>query len=245
MIDKPAPRPGASRFQVLAAAMIGGAAGLLACATADTPGPTASGIEPPPHTIEPPRAKPTASAAGADRTFVFSRARKAQAPTEEIVLHVSEKWWRFRGDRLKLTEAQARDRDNAVSEKEAPADFWDAQTAREAVETWTAVCNECHGGRRRVEDAVTMPVPPPKWGKGEGLFFGQRRPYADVFSVIYKGGPERNGERSEMPAWRGKLAKEMIWSLLYFLEYQSGGIEGRFPPSLYPRQSDEAKRNVE
>jgi hypothetical protein len=90
-----------------------------------------------------------------------------------------------------------------------------------------------------------MPPPPLKWGKGEGLFFGQRRPYADVFGVIYKGGPERNGEKSEMPSWKGKLAKEMIWSLLYFLEYQSGGIEGRFAPSLYPRQSDEAKRNVE
>ena len=48
-------------------------------------------------------------------------------------------------------------------------------------------------------------------------------------------GPERNGVRSEMPPWRGKIAKELIWALLYFLEYQSGGIEGRFPPSLYPR----------
>jgi hypothetical protein len=38
-----------------------------------------------------------------------------------------------------------------------------------------------------------------------------------------------------MPPWRGKLAREEIWALLYFLEYQSGGIEGRFPPSLYPR----------
>ena len=29
--------------------------------------------------------------------------------------------------------------------------------------------------------------------------------------------------------------REQIWALLYFLEFQSGGIEGRFPPSLYPR----------
>jgi hypothetical protein len=33
----------------------------------------------------------------------------------------------------------------------------------------------------------------------------------------------------------------MIWALLYFLEYQSGGIEGRFPPSLYPKLRGEAK----
>jgi hypothetical protein len=38
-----------------------------------------------------------------------------------------------------------------------------------------------------------------------------------------------------MPAWRGRLAREQIWAILYFLEFQSGGIEGRFPPSLYPR----------
>ncbi len=38
-----------------------------------------------------------------------------------------------------------------------------------------------------------------------------------------------------MPAWRGKLSKEQIWALIYFIEFQSGGIEGRFPPSLYPR----------
>jgi hypothetical protein len=27
-----------------------------------------------------------------------------------------------------------------------------------------------------------------------------------------------------------------LGALLYFIEYQSGGIEGRFPPSLYPRR---------
>jgi hypothetical protein len=32
-------------------------------------------------------------------------------------------------------------------------------------------------------------------------------------------------------AWRGRLAREQIWAILYFLEFQSGGIEGRFPPS--------------
>jgi hypothetical protein len=27
--------------------------------------------------------------------------------------------------------------------------------------------------------------------------------------------------------------------LIYFVEYQSGGIEGRFPPSLMPRENPE------
>ena len=35
------------------------------------------------------------------------------------------------------------------------------------------------------------------------------------------------------------VAKEEIWAILYFLEFQSGGIEGRFPPSLYPRRTEE------
>jgi mono/diheme cytochrome c family protein len=80
-----------------------------------------------------------------------------------------------------------------------------------------------------------MPPPPSDWGTGEGLFFGNRRSYATVFSTINLGGPPRDGKRSKMPAWTGKLAREQMWALLYFLEYQSGGIEGQFPPSLYPR----------
>jgi hypothetical protein len=72
---------------------------------------------------------------------------------------------------------------------QAPEAFWDAQTSLEAVSVWSAVCNECHGGRRRVEDATTMPAPPPEWGRGDGFFFGARRRYADVFNVIYRGGP--------------------------------------------------------
>lgn len=221
--------------------LIGGLAG---CASAT---PVATTIEPP-STIEPrptpstPRAKPRPAAGG---DFVLSRARKQDAQVEEITLHTGDKWWRFRADYLKIGEAQARDRDVGINEAQAPRDFWDPQSAREAVQTWTAVCNECHGGRRRMDDALRMPAPPPAWGKGEGLFFGKRRPYSEVFGIIYRGGPERSGEKSEMPPWRGKIAKELIWSLLYFLEYQSGGIEGRFPPSLFPRLGDDARRTVD
>ena len=59
-----------------------------------------------------------------------------------------------------------------------------------------------------------------------------RRPYAEIFKTIYNGKIEKEGNRWKMPAWRGKLSKEQIWALIYFVEYQSGGIEGRFPPSL-------------
>ena len=83
-----------------------------------------------------------------------------------------------------------------------------------------------------------MPPPLVGWGVGTGLFFGARRPYQQVFNIIYNGGPTKDGVESEMPAWRGKLSKELIWAILYFLEYQSGGIEGRFPPSLYPRRPE-------
>jgi hypothetical protein len=152
-------------------------------------------------------------------------------------IHVGDAWWKFRGDFIKASEANARERDNAISEKQAPNDFWDRQTAVETAMIWTALCNECHGGRRRIEDALGMPAPPLNWGKTDGLFFGQRRQYSYLFNVVFNGGgtPKEDGKRP-MPPWKGKLAKEQIWSLLYFLEYQSGGIEGRFAPSLYPRQ---------
>jgi hypothetical protein len=188
-------------------------------------------------TIEPPDTSAPGSPSPADdRAFVLSRRSTGARNTTGYQLNIAERWWPFRSEFLRVNEPRARARDEEISEVMAPDGFWDTQTSLEAVQVWSAVCNECHGGRRRMEDATAMPSPPPDWGRGDGLFFGARRRYADVFNTIYRGGPERRGVRSEMPAWRGKLPKELIWALLYFLEYQSGGIEGRFPPSLYPRR---------
>jgi hypothetical protein len=195
----------------------------------------------PAQTIEP----PTESAEVGTRSqvlpteFVLSREPASnERPRAEQPIHVGDKWWRFRSDFLKLPEDQVRDRDAAVSSRQPPAAFWDAQTSIEAVSVWGVLCNQCHGGRRRVEDVVSMPAPPDTWGRGVGLFFGARRPYVDVFAMVNNGGPIRDDKRA-MPAWRNILAREQIWALLYFLEYQSGGIEGRFPPSLYPRMQTE------
>jgi mono/diheme cytochrome c family protein len=175
-----------------------------------------------------------------DGDFVLSRFRSstgaAAAHDDDMPpLHIAEDWWRFRADFLRVSPAQARERDGQFSDRQPPPIFWDQQTAIEAAAVWGTLCNECHGGRRRVEDAAKMPPPPAGWGRGDGLFFGQRRAYDSLFNIVSGGGPERNGKKSEMPAWRGRLAREQIWAILYFLEYQSGGIEGRFPPSLYPR----------
>jgi hypothetical protein len=178
--------------------------------------------------------------AAPDTSFVLSRdpgpARKVELANANLgQVHVADLWWPFRGGYLKVGEAAARDRDGEISEKQAPSDFWDEQSAVETIYIWGTFCNECHGGRRRMEDVVKMPGPAASWGRGDGLFFGIRRPYADIFRTISNGKIEKEGNRWKMPAWRGKLAKEQIWALIYFIEYQSGGIEGRFPPSLYPR----------
>lgn len=217
---------------------------VLGCATSS---------EPQPRTIEPTAAgSPASSPSGAttpapagrggagDADFVLSRDNAAAAkPADMVTLHVGDKWWAFRADYLKVREAEAMDRDAAISERQAPTNFWDRQTATETVNIWGHLCNECHGGRRHLKDALAMPPPPANWGKGDGLFFGNRRDYAAVYATVSLGGPEKNGKRSQMPPWIGKLAKEQIWALMYFLEYQSGGIEGRFPPSLYPRPLEE------
>lgn len=189
------------------------------------------------RTIEPTAGAPR-RASGEEGDFVLSRARaKGPSPEDNVTLHLADDWWRFRGEFLRLSVAQAKERDQEISERQPPPLFWDQQTASEAAAVWGSLCNECHGGRRAVNDAMKMPPPPASWGRGSGLFFGQRRSYETLFSIVANGGPERNGKKSEMPAWRGRLAREQVWAILYFLEYQSGGIEGRFPPSLYPRQS--------
>lgn len=193
----------------------------------------------PARTIEPaaqPDVKAASQTPNDDADFVLSREARAEPKMPEYApIHVAELWWKFRADNLNLNVTQAQERDAAVTESEPPNAFWDDQTALEAVSIWGSLCNECHGGRRRVEDVADMPKPPPLWGRTDGLFFGNRRAYAEIFRTIYNGGAIRDGKRSRMPVWRGRLSKEQIWALIYFLEYQSGGIEGRFPPSLYPR----------
>lgn len=191
-------------------------------------------------TIEPPAnneaAVEPAVAPGDD--FVLSRQPPAARPQQaQLAIHVGDRWWKFRAEFLNLGEAEVRERDAGISDRQPPMDFWDRQTSVEAVSVWSVLCNECHGGRRKIEDAVRMPSPAPQWGRGEGLFFGNRRRYSDLFATVTNGGPKREDGRPAMPSWKGKLAKEQMWALLYFLEYQSGGIEGRFPPSLYPRMS--------
>lgn len=182
-----------------------------------------------------PSAAPSTNESG---DFVYSRdpsGHRKQAGLQ-LPIHINADWWSFRAQHLGVSDEQAQKRDARLSRSRAPADFWDSQTAVEAVSVWTVLCNECHGGRRSLEDALEMPEPAPAWGEGEGLFFGNRRSYAQMFDIVYDGGPPKEGGRAQMPAWRNILSTEMIWSLLYFLEFQSGGIESRFPPSLYPRR---------
>ena len=85
-----------------------------------------------------------------------------------------------------------------------------------------------------------MPAPPANWGQGEGLFFGNRRLYSEVFATVSNGGPKREGKVA-MPSWKNILAREQIWALLYFLEFQSGGIEGQVPAQPLPADEDRGR----
>ena len=92
-----------------------------------------------------------------DSAFVLSRNPAAAKPAERVPVHVGDQWWAFRADFLKVNEDKARDRDGDISEKQAPAGFWDLQTSVETISIWTTFCNECHGGRRKMEDVIRMP----------------------------------------------------------------------------------------
>ena len=172
-----------------------------------------------------------------DSEFVHSRGPVPERARErpQLPIHINDSWWAFRAQQLGISEAQARARDASMDES-PPEDFWDPQTAVETISVWTVLCNECHGGRRSVRETLDMPAPAATWGQGSGLFFGKRRDYDQMFEVVQNGVPMKESGRVGMPAWRHILSNEMRWALLYFLEFQSGGIESRFPPSLYPRR---------
>jgi mono/diheme cytochrome c family protein len=163
----------------------------------------------------------------------MERSPSQQPPN--LPIHIEERWWPFRAEQLGISVDEARARDARIDRSGPPDDFWDERMAVEAVSIWTVLCNECHGGRRRIDDAIDMPRPPAGWGRGNGVFFGRTRLRAEVFDTIFGGGPMRDGVPSEMPKWGGRLSNEQIWALLYFVEFQSGGARSHFPPSLPPR----------
>src|SRR5687768_6430804 len=59
-----------------------------------------------------------------DSDFVLSRkpTKKAAAADdqEQLPIHIAETWWPLRASALGITEAQARERDNAITDKKAP-----------------------------------------------------------------------------------------------------------------------------
>jgi len=159
-------------------------------------------------------------------------------------VHLGPAWFQTRARWLAMTPRAAVDRDAAISDQSPPLGFWDEQTATEAAAIWGALCNDCHGGRRKVSAAVNMPAPRSDWAKGEtSYFFGRPRTHAEIFRTIYNGAAPKDGKPSEMPSWGGKLSREQIWAMIYFIEYQSGGTEGDFPPGLYPQRNPDAPDN--
>ena len=97
-----------------------------------------------------------------------AKSGRAPSPSSRSPVHVGDTWWAFRAEFLKMNEGSAKDRDNEISEKQAPGEFWDQQSAVETISIWTTFCNECHGGRRRMEDVVKMPGPGRQLGEGRG-----------------------------------------------------------------------------
>ena len=166
------------------------AAIFLSCATAQP----VQTIEPGAAPSDGPATRPGPAGGGESNKFVASREPISEERPSEDSLHIGDKWWKFRAGFLKVTEGQARERDMAVSTKQAPQGFWDPQTRIETVQIWSGLCNQCHGGRRNQQDSLSMPPPPPTWGQGEGLFFGIRRNYADVFNTVTYGGPKHEGK---------------------------------------------------
>lgn len=161
--------------------------------------------------------------------------------TKTITVHLGPSWFKWRSKQLGLSIEKASARDAESDERGPPRGFWDGEIAIEAAAIWTALCNDCHGGRRRVFAAAEIPPPAADWSTGTGFFFGRKRLRRDVFRTIQNGGPPILGKPSEMPAWKGRLSHEVSWALAYFIEYESRGIEGAFPPGLYPERGPETE----
>ncbi|MCK6545168.1 cytochrome c [Myxococcota bacterium] len=165
---------------------------------------------------------------------------EASGGVARYVVRLGSAWFGARAAWLGISVRAAELRDAEMSGTLPPDGFWDRQTAIEAAALWGALCNDCHGGRRRVSRAKQIPPPAPDWGTKQGFFFGRPRLPSQVFETILSGGPPRGALPSEMPPWRRRLSREQIWALVYFIAFESGGVEGAFPPSLFPQRTEEA-----
>ncbi len=150
-----------------------------------------------------------------------SKTPPRQAPVR-IEIHPGESWYAFRAAELGLTADQAALRDEEITDEGPPTDrFWDDQLAIEVASIFRGLCNECHGGRRRIEDAPNIPPPEMGWGQTEGPFYDRILSHRQAFRSIFYGGRPKGGKRSKMPAWGNKLSREQIWGLIYYVEYAS------------------------
>ncbi|MBI2374524.1 MAG: cytochrome c [Deltaproteobacteria bacterium] len=158
---------------------------------------------------------------------------------DSLTIHTGEAWFQSRARWLGISPEEARRRDSELDTQRPPdPDFWDPQLSVEVASLWSALCNECHGGRRRISEARFIPPPAPGWGRGEGFFFGSKKPREREFRVVFEGGKSIIAEKSKMPSWGGRLSREQIWGLVHYVEFYSMSVEGHFPPGLYPEASD-------
>ena len=145
-------------------------------------------------------------------------------PARTVVrLHLGPTWFKHRGAQLGLSPAEAKARDGRLGENSAPDPmFWDDQMAMTTATVWRVLCNECHAGKRSVARAASIAPPPDGWPPPRDHFFARTRSVRRIYRKIAEGGREEDaGPTGPMPAFRGKLAREQIWGLIYFIQVAS------------------------
>lgn len=139
---------------------------------------------------------------------------------DALEIHLGEAWYAYRADGLGISADEARGRDKAFEAVPPPGAFWDRQVAGEAWGLWTELCSQCHGGSRRLTTVLSWPAPKDGWARQEQRFFNRQQPGTAVFATIMNGARARRGN-VDMPAWRDRLTREQIWSMVYFVSQAS------------------------
>lgn len=146
---------------------------------------------------------------------------------EKTRIRLGADWFSLRAGHLGLSIDDARARDAELGPEAPPGDvFWDESVATETAALWNGLCYECHGGKRAPSAAAKIAGPAVEWGAGNTDLFGRDLTWANAYVAIRDGAkPKDKGE--EMPGWGKKLAREQIWSLLFYLEHMSKDAKTR------------------
>lgn len=158
----------------------------------------------------------------ASLSLACGRPVRPDKPAADAQLQLGDAWFPARAASLHITPEQARARDAAITDKDAPAESWDPFMREQASLAWETVCASCHGVDGKGTGVQKKFAHPPRafggMGMRMGFTFGGDKMRAGLFRKVMKGGQADPEKPGEMPAMDDGFPRELGWAMVHYVE---------------------------